>query len=134
MIWVIGESMSLGGSHYDTQDRLADLLGVTRDAMLASVLWLNLFEYPGTNPKRYVRLIEEGAHPVDAVILLGRRVQRAFGLDIQPLSIVRRNGGRGPTLIAVPHTSSLNRWWNDPDHVEDASIALRAIWGGHSRA
>jgi hypothetical protein len=136
VIWIIGEQSNPSGrrTDQDTQARLAHLLDVPRDEMMDAVIWLNLFEYEGTRPERYVRLIEESAAPGDAILLLGRRVQRAFGLEeARELSIVVRSGGVGPTIVVVPHPSGLNRWWNDPDHVDDAAIVLRRIWGGHVR-
>jgi len=128
MIYVVGEKQGTGG----TRRRLAALLGVSVDEMMDAVVWINLWEYPGTRPERYVELIEDGARPRDAIILLGRRVARAFRLgDLRALGTVSRNAGHGPVIIALPHPSGLNRWWNDPDRLDDALIALRALWGTH---
>lgn len=130
MIWVIGERH--GAARGATNERLAQLIGVSADQLMDAVLWLNLWEYPGTRAERYVRLVEEAADDRDAIVLLGRRVQHAFGLDhAAPFSTVTRNAGRGPVIISIPHPSGLNRWWNDPDHQDDAAIALRAVWGSH---
>lgn len=134
MIWVIGERSNPTGrrSASDTQARLAALLGVDRDEMMRRVLWLNLFEYPGTTPELYVRMVEESIDKGDSVLLLGRRVQRAFGLALpSPMTVISRSSGA--KIVSVPHPSGLNRWWNDPDHVEDATMILRAVWGGTSR-
>jgi hypothetical protein len=128
VIYVVGEKQGSGA----TRRRLAALLGVPVETMMDAVVWINLWEYPGTRAERYVRLIEEGAEPRDAVILLGRRVTKAFGLgSLRALGTVSRNAGRGPIIIALPHPSGLNRWWNDPDRLDDAGIALRALWGTH---
>lgn len=128
MIYVVGESLGSGG----TRRRLAALFEVPEAEMMDAVLWLNLWEYPGARPERYVRLVEESADPTDAIILLGRRVQRAFGLEQQePLTTIVR--GSGTTILCLPHPSGLNRWWNDPAHVVEATTALRALWGAHSR-
>jgi hypothetical protein len=128
VIYVVGESLGSGG----TRRRLASLFEVSENEMMDAVLWLNLWEYPGTRPERYVRLVEESAEPLDAVVLLGRRVQRAFGLERQEaLSTIVRSSGT--TILCLPHPSGLNRWWNDPAHVREATEALRALWGAHSR-
>jgi len=127
MIWVVGEKQGAGG----TRRRLAELLGVDVPDLMAEVLWLNLWEYPGTKTERYVQLVEEATQPGDVVWLLGRRVQRAFGLPQEPaLTTIERSAGS--TMLCLPHPSGLNRWWNDPDHVDDATIVLRALWGRRS--
>ena len=129
MIYVVGESLGSGG----TRRRLASMFEVPEDEMMDAVVWLNLYEYPGTRPERYVRLVEESAATEDAIVLLGRRVQRSFGLDGQDaLTEIVRSGG-GPVILCLPHPSGLNRWWNDPAHVVAATEALRRIWGAHSR-
>lgn len=130
MIYVVGESLGSGG----TRRRLASLIGVSRDELMDAVLWLNLWEYPGTRVERYVRLVEESAEPGDAIVLLGRKVSSAFGLDdVPPLGRVVRGSGAGPVLLCLPHPSGLNRWWNDPGNVESAETSLRELWGTYRR-
>lgn len=127
-IYVVGESLGRGG----TRAHLARLLGLDESEMMASVVWLNLWEYPGVDVSRYVDLVERSAEPGDAVLLLGRRVARAFGLgDIEPLGMVWRNGGIGPCIVAVPHPSGRNRWWNDSERADDAEMTLRSVWRVH---
>lgn len=77
MIYIVGERLGRGG----TRSHLAALTGVTVAELMDAVVWINLWEYDGTRADRYVRMVEEVARPEDAIILLGRRVARAFGLD-----------------------------------------------------
>lgn len=131
VIFVVGERH--GSESGQTSTRLAALCGVDQALFMDSVLWLNLWDVPGTRAERYVRLVEEGARHNDAIILLGKDVQHAFGLDLEPLGEVIRAAGLGPTVVAVPHTSGRNLWWNDPDHRAEGERLLRRIWGSHAR-
>lgn len=129
-IYVVGESLGRGG----TRAHLARLLGLEEAEMMAAVVWINLWEYPGTDVRRYVDVVERVAEPGDAILLLGRRVARAFRLEtLPPLGTLARSAGIGPVLVAVPHPSGRNRWYNDPDHAEDASAVLRAVWRRYGR-
>lgn len=130
MIVVVGESPGRGRS----RTHLARMLDLSEEVMMTDVVWINIWDQPYSNERRYVEAIERMAEPGDAVLLLGRRVQRAFGLiHLAPLDTIARSGGLGPTFVAVPHPSGRNRWYNDPDHEEDARIVLRAIWRRHHR-
>jgi hypothetical protein len=137
VIWVVGEERGRSDGQPgpgDSSARLASLCGVTQEQFLKAVAWINLFDHPGTDPVRYVRMVEKAAEPFDAIVMLGKRVQAAFLLDhLNPLESVERNGGIGPMLLALPHPSGRNRWYNDPDHVADASIVMRRVWGSRSR-
>lgn len=125
MIYVVGESLGRGG----TRAHLARLVGLSESEMMTSLVWLNLWDHPGTDPRRYVALVETAAAPGDAVLLLGRRVVRAFGLeDLRPLGSVSRSAGIGPIIVAVPHPSGRNRWYNDPANAADAEDVLRSVW------
>lgn len=133
MIYVIGEHLGHDPRH-QTSRRLASLCGVTETELLSNVTWLNLFDSPPETVHRTVELIERVAAPGDAVLLLGRRVARAWGLErIGPLGIVSRNAGRGPAIAVVPHPSGLNRWWNDPGHRQRGAAVLSTLWFRHSR-
>jgi len=123
MIIVVGEKLGSGG----TRAHLARLLDQDETAMMEPIAWLNLWEYPGTRPETYVAMILLAAGEGDLIVMLGRRVARAFWQsDLAPLETVARIGG--PTFLALPHPSGLNRWYNDPDHAEDARVVLRALW------
>lgn len=55
------------------------------------------------------------------VVLLGRRVQRAFGLELNEESVYRSSffapvEAAGLKLVAVPHPSGTSRWWNDQNN------------------
>lgn len=59
------------------------------------------------------------------VILLGRRVARAFGLAEQhyfePVWV-----GRSPVFV-VPHPSGVNAWFNDPAHARQMRMFLAVL-------
>lgn len=125
MIVVVGESLGKGG----TRSHLALLLDVDVPTMMSRVLWLNLWEYPYTTTSIYVDAVERIAREQDVVLLLGRRVVRAFGLaERGPFEVVARNAGVGPMLVPVPHPSGLNRWYNTPANVTAAETVLRRLW------
>ena len=64
----------------------------------------------------------------ELVVLLGRRVQRAFGYDHAEFFDSKRDG---ETWGAVaPHPSKVSRWWNDPINVKRAGV----FWRGVARA
>ena len=124
MIYVIGEEPGNPGTH-QTSARLARLCGVPESELLARVTWLNLFATP--TPRQVYDLVEEHATSYDAILLLGRRVARAWRLEgFGPLQSVQRDNG--PVIVLVPHPSGRNRWWNDHDHTDDAAIVLRGLW------
>lgn len=127
-VYVVGERLGRGG----TRAHLARLLLIPESEMMSRVVWVNLWEHPGTTTDRYVRLIETAAGLDDVVIMLGRRVADAFGLrHLRPLEHVDR--GSGARLVLLPHPSGRNRWYNDPDHEEDASVELRGLWRRYGR-
>lgn len=57
------------------------------------------------------------------VVLLGRNVGRAFGLDRLPwMTWIDFEGGRAAVL---PHPSGIVRWWNDPKNRAEAGRFLK---------
>lgn len=127
MIYVVGEDLGSLSAH-GTAARLARLCGVPEAELLARVAWLNLFATP--TPAALVGLVERAAGPGDAVVLMGRRVARAWGLgDLPPLGEVRR--AHGTLVLLLPHPSGRNRWWNDPARLEAGREAMRRVWLGH---
>lgn len=50
------------------------------------------------------------AKNVDTVLVLGKRVARAFGLEVGYFEFVERNGR---LWAVIPHPSGVNHWWND---------------------
>ena len=133
MIYVIGEYLGTGSRHL-TSRRLAHLCGVSEETLLGSVVWLNLFDTPGTNSRLTVDMVERAAESSDAILLLGRRVARAWALDdLPPLGVVMRNAGQGPLIALIPHPSGLNRWWNDPEHEETCGHLLTTLWIRYGR-
>jgi hypothetical protein len=125
MIYVVGERLGTGRS----RERLAELIGVTVEEMMAHAVWVNLWDYPGAVPDNYATMIEQAARSEDSVILLGRRVADVFSLVRKPpLSEIVRNAGVGPLILLLPHPSGLNRWYNDPANETAARDALHAVW------
>lgn len=62
-------------------------------------------------------------------VLLGREVARAFGFKrFEPLRVTTLNDR--PVLM-LPHTSSVNRWWNNPKNGLKAAEALRWFVAPH---
>lgn len=131
MIYVIGESLG-GGQGYTSSHRMSDLLHVSHEAFMREVVWINLYDQPNTDPGKYVEMVDRASTPEDAIVLLGRRVAKEYGMEmLGPLSVARRHGGMGSTVVAFPHPSGLNRWWNRKDHVQMATETLQRIWREH---
>jgi len=62
------------------------------------------------------------------VLLMGRKVERAFGWH---MNYLQPNTWQGHIVMLFPHPSGVNRWWNDPDNVEHAAAMLKwAVRGG----
>ena len=60
-----------------------------------------------------------------AIILVGRAVADAFGVPgTRPYLAWFLHEGRAMAIL--PHTSGVNRWWNDPENEKAAEIFLRA--------
>lgn len=72
-------------------------------------------------------------HPLEdePLILLGRKVQAAFGL---PGDAAAFEWYASPlhrhSMIVFPHTSPRNHFWNDAEHVREATELLRALVTG----
>jgi uracil-DNA glycosylase len=62
--------------------------------------------------------------PHQVVILLGGRVAEAFGIHHE--YFVEVPLGEGFAYI-VPHPSGVNRWWNSPYNVRNASVFMHSI-------
>lgn len=81
---------------------------------------------PDARLARAARRLRPDLAGYDLILLAGRRVARAFGLpDSWPFLrwywIGSEKGYKHEAGAAiVPHPSSLNRWWNDPRHRQDA--------------
>jgi uracil-DNA glycosylase len=64
--------------------------------------------------------------PCGIVLLAGKAVGRAFGIDSEFFEWRRRGGTR---YAVIPHPSGVSRWWNDPRNVEVATRFLRGVFG-----
>ena len=61
---------------------------------------------------RFLRSTPEEEY--DLVVLVGKRVAKAFGIDGAVYFGAYTWSPHGPTYYVVPHPSGVNRWWNDP--------------------
>lgn len=108
------------GAFSNCKERLATI-GVTGD------LWQNLLPpspscIQATWDHAAARAVASYITDVDVVFMCGRRVQRAFGVRTsEDVDVVWAE----PVLIAVPHPSGLNRFWNDTARVLDAECLVR---------
>jgi hypothetical protein len=112
--------------------RLADLAGLTLAEYTARTERTNLLPaYPGVVwPSSRAKPAAERLAPAlrgRRVILLGQHVARAFGWR-RPFFVwvPQEEGG---AIAAIPHPSSRNLWWNDPEHRAAARRFLRAAFG-----
>lgn len=116
--------------------RLADLAGLDLPTFLATFERINLIDrFPGktgkgdTFPraeagKTATRLIIRGAFLRRRVVFLGENVTATFGFKHAVFEPLRFYQSADSALAFCPHPSSINRWWNDPQHVE----AARRFW------
>ncbi len=81
--------------------------------------------------RRAADLIEEASGETTTMVLLGREVQRVFGLATGP-DILPRYGEElfaGSTVFRrLPHPSGRNLWYNDPVCWEAASLLLEELY------
>lgn len=106
--------------------RLADMAGLTFEDFLEKFERVNLlavrqdtaekgFEFDLEYAKTSAMLLSMTLRLRPAVILLGRRVAKAFDLKDDYFAPLTINGA--PAWI-VPHPSGVSRWWNDPENEE----------------
>lgn len=129
-----------------TGGRLAALAGLSAHEYLATFQRINLLrEFPGRRrhpcgtrrdhwPRAEARSAAEAIAPLlgdRTVVLLGRNVARAFGLEGAEFHVWRTVHVPYPpdqpvlfSAACVPHPSGLNRWYNDSRNLE----AARAFW------
>lgn len=136
----VGESPSsrsgppLGGA---IGRRLAELAGVSEEELRRRCEMVNLLdECPPLQPGGKGRTFDAEAagdaalrlrlwNPGAVLVLLGRRVARAFGL--RPPSPV----WMAETVLVVPHPSGIVRWWNRAENRRQAAVALRRFLSDH---
>lgn len=114
--------------------QLAALAGVTVPALRAAVVMRNLLgAWPGAAAKGALfplpaararaAVLRLGARD-RVVILAGKRVARAFGVQAPYLARVAL---RGRTAYVLPHPSGVNRWYNSARNRARASRFLRGV-------
>lgn len=62
----------------------------------------------------------------ERLVLLGRRVAKAFGVDAPPFTVVRLFRG-GSRAAVIPHPSGLCRAWNEPGAFERARAVVAEL-------
>lgn len=129
MIIIVGERPGPGRGGTTTSDHMASMIDVYPEYFLRTVRWTNVLDVPQEDLPATARAIEALGAPGDAIILLGREVAKAFGLDdMAEVSTVDR--GRA-TIYLIPHPSGLNRWYNDADNRSRVARVLKRIWDEH---
>ena len=124
-----------------TGANLASLLGVPHRELLRLVDVVNLLpRWPGKAGRgdrfpiaeaRAAAAMLLAVAPHDRIVAVGANVARALDIDGEGLRTVS-NGRRA--FLVVPHPSGLNRWFNEPENVAEASRALRAFVSADLRA
>jgi len=119
--------------------RLAELAGLSYAAYLEHFDRVNLlhvrqdtkekgFEFDLAAAREEAkRLRQSGVLRDRPVVLLGHRVADAFGVRLTMKYFHGCPSGQGGMLWLMPHPSGLNRWYNDPDNVKEASGFLRGL-------
>lgn len=115
--------------------KLADLHGVAHAEFMATREVVNLLDrWPGKAGKGDAFPLAEARERAalhdlsrwDRVVFLGKNVARAFNFRA-PFLVWQSLDG--VLCAVVPHTSGINRWWNDADNTEAARrfcLALEA--------
>lgn len=118
--------------------RLATLARMSLDQFLASVEAVNLLDnYPGreggdetkgdafdsAQARTAAAILVKKFHS-RTVLLAGRRVAAAFGIELAPLAHVALHGG---TVYLLPHPSGVNTWYNNLANVRAASTLLQCL-------
>ncbi|HUT60648.1 MAG TPA: hypothetical protein VNA25_22615 [Phycisphaerae bacterium] len=78
--------------------------------------WMSMKQFP-----RALEILAEARGPL---VLLGKRVAAAFGVDPE---YFRWSEVRGVRVAVMPLPSGVNLWWNDPEHRRDAANFLRGL-------
>jgi hypothetical protein len=104
-------------------DRLRRLAGMSRIEYLRTFQRVNLCGRRW-DPREARRRAGELRSDPCTLVLLGRRVARAFDVDGPFLTTVTAGLC---TLHLLPHPSGLNRWWNDPGNAALAREFLAEV-------
>lgn len=118
--------------------RLLRLSGLPLDDFLALFERTCLLEHPvrgnewPVDEARSAAAIMRRALPGRTAVLLGRRVQQAFGVGDAPNLVwrdVSSYGGRPLNVLVCPHPSSLNSFWNSPHNCAQARETFAVLAG-----
>lgn len=101
--------------------RLADWCDMTFAELRRACVIVNLVDHAGTLSSEESREAWRRIWPAlakDRTIILGSAVARAAGFAAPPLEWAELDGRQ---VALVPHTSGLNRWYNDPENLRRAA-------------
>lgn len=124
-----GRQVAFAGSA--SARRLEGLLGLQPGELPAVARSVNLFEaLPSSwsRPAARAQAARQDLAGVDVLVLCGRRVADAFGL--QGVELLAEVAFRGRRALVMPHPSQASRWWNDPENRRRARLALRSLGSG----
>lgn len=144
---IIGQAPARGNDgmpafHGDSGARLARLAGVGTkgEDLLYHFDTMNLLPtYPGRKNKGDVFdmkaaklaagiVIHDLSHqPPRKILLMGRKVRRAMGLNGQWMYLGPGQFHWGHWVYIFPHPSGINRWWNDPVNYAAAEKFMRDL-------
>lgn len=132
--------------------RLADIMGLDHRTYLRTFQRINLLrdfpskrEHPGGTrrdhwPRAEARYAAELIAPLlhgRRVVLVGRNVARAFGLEKATWHTWQPHRVHYPPddpaqaeMAVVPHPSGLCRWYNDPANMDEARVFWSALLKG----
>jgi len=119
-------------------ERLWKMTGLDIDEYMDLFTLRNLFELGDTFPNPRAKAFEllerlDTDEPV-SILALGQVVSNAFGLKgVKPFVWMDMNVRLAPkskfydiSIVVLPHTSGLNRWYNDQDNLAMATEFMKA--------
>jgi len=133
-----GEDPIQRGRHTLYREDLAELCGLTMPAFYRCFVRANLLSrwpgrsgrgsaFPPAEARRRAESVAQHLGSFRSVVLVGRRVARAFGRYKQDWYAWYDDG---PRVAVVPHPSRVNRYWNDPANVRAAEAFFRLLAEG----
>lgn len=119
---------SAGGRLYQM---LKEATGISRHRYLEVFDRINLCSGPWSLPaaRETADAISRAAHTT--IVMLGKDVQRAFCMSLEPLESCVLDGA---TFHALPHPSGLNPWYNQFDNRQRAKELLRRLYDAYAMA
>ncbi len=127
-----GSALPLEGPSGDRLARLAGMSG--HDDLRRRATLVNLLPgFPGKSGKGDAFPLPEARLAAfrmrlgrGRVLLAGKAVARAFGLQVLPYFRWTRH--RRAWLAVIPHPSGVSHWWNEPRNVRRARRFMRSVF------